>query len=887
MCCILHLNAQSLLQDLPKLNDNSISFQQSSYDRSGKNDDRLTQLEKNYYDVIPEGKVNNPNGISTGKNEYVICSLEGPSVLERFWVFTFPFASDIRFRFYFDGEMVPRINKTFNELFIYQEIPFVKPLVQNLYESSGGFYSYMQLPVSNSLIVTVDSAVVYSQFGIRQLSRDSIVQSWIPANDNSYLSSQFLKSGTYPKYNFQATILDSSVFTLAPKQTLQVFHSASKGVIDAVQMCLPQLNYSLAAFVQDSGVYHKGSSKFNLSVNRNASVVKLIKRSNKMYHLDFVFWNLFENAKVSINNITAGNWRNVDYRTYRYWQNDTFVIPAYLFQNKNELAIQLQYQNGEPWNEFYYWISCDGVITDSLDIGDVESEIQHNYSVTNIQSNYYSKLNNRYNSTDVIKKHNRQILDSVFVKIYFDNEDQASVYAPIGLFFATGVNDATYMQSLPCGNINGEFYNYFSMPFWTNVKIELVNKSSISISDLVFKVRTGINNYDINTTGYFKTVWNKEVKEITDNTDYLIANWNGKGKYVGTVVEAEQQNNFDLCWIEGDERVYVDDAQTPFIHGTGTEDYFNSSVYFYFDEYSLPQNGMTNSDNFYHKSSYRFHLTDPIVFQKNIRFQLEHGWFNNKFGDYTSLAFLYVQPSRFVLTDELDVGNKNSESFHQYTVSSNRSLIYKLSSYEGEKYKDKLIMDGYSVYDSVSFSVAVSPCNTGVSLLRTLDYSIANQMSKVFVDDSFVGIWTQPGSNITSSFRDDYFVLPVKFTRYKSKLNIKLVNQNRENAWTEMYYKVYSTIDSLNDCGIVNNIENDYLVFPSIAQYFTSLSTSDKSITQIIVSTESGAVIHQFKWIPESVSKVMDVSVFSNGIYFISFLHNGNIVKTKKLIIVR
>ena len=75
-------------------------------------------------------------------------------------------------------------------------------------------------------------------------------------------------------------------------------------------------------------------------------------------------------------------------------------------------------------------------------------------------------------------------------------------------------------------------------------------------------------------------------KDYSDNTDYVVANIEGKGKYVGTMIEAGQVNDTFFCWLEGDEHIYVDDAKTPAFIGTGTEDYFNSTFYFILDEYN-------------------------------------------------------------------------------------------------------------------------------------------------------------------------------------------------------------------------------------------------------------------------------------------------------------
>lgn len=883
-CCS---NAQTLLQDAPRLISTSFSFQQSTYDRTGFNDDRIAPPYKNYYDVIPEGKVNNPGGTATNKKEYVICNISGPAVVERFWLIPVPLTFDARFRFYFDGESIPRINKTFNELFLQQTTPFVKPLVQNLYESSGGFWSYIPLPVAKSLIVTIDTAALFGQFGIRQLKRDTLISSWTAAQDNSFLVNEYAKSGSYPKNNFNQMVKDSAVFSISPLQSSIVIQKTGSQVIEGIEMQFPDLYYAYSDFVMDKGNFHRGTSRFTLKINGNADSVLLIKRSNKCYHLDFNFKNLAENAIIRVDNQLVSIWRNADYRSYRFWKNDTFRIPRNFYLGKNQLTISAQFLSGEPWNEAYYWISCNNVITDSVDVGTLASESAHNYSVNNIVSTLFSELNNRYDAPKSVKQKNRQLLDSVFIKIYFDNETLPSINAPIGMFFATGVNDVTYMKSLPCGNVNGRYYNYFSMPFWQNARIELENKSSVTINNAFFKVLTSTNNYEKSETGYLKTVWRKETKTATDNSDYLIADVSGKGSYVGTVIEANQNNDTVFCWLEGDERIYVDGARSPSYYGTGTEDYFNSTFYFYLDEYSLPQNGMPNSDEFYHRSMYRFHLSDPIRFEKSLRFSIEHGDYNNKLGNYQSLAFLYLNTSSMVQTDSLDVGNVVSEQLHQYSTPDNKVLITKSSSFEGINFQTSLSQDGYAIMDSSMFLVAIHPHNRGVRIMRTFDYSIKNQQAEVYVDDTLIGLWLNAGSNSYSQFREEYFDIPQRYTKNKSSLKIKLVNKNSSSKWTELYYKIFTNIDSSTLTSIRTNLTNNSIkIFPSLTSGIVSVMTEDlNSPAQIRLFSLDGTLLQISQTDLSQFMYKLDLSAYSSGTYFITISQQDKVLKTEKVIL--
>jgi hypothetical protein len=129
----------------------------------------------------------------------------------------------------------------------------------------------------------------------------------------------------------------------------------------------------------------------------------------------------------------------------------------------------------------------------------------------------------------------------------------------------------------------------------------------------------------------------------------------GRGHYVGTVLAVRTRSP---AWFgEGDEKIYIDGEVQPSIWGTGTEDYFlsawglktTSTPFFgvpYFDQWGIVGG---------HTSAYRWHVLDPIVFERGIKVSFEHfGWispdenvenrshsWNEREDDFASVAFWY------------------------------------------------------------------------------------------------------------------------------------------------------------------------------------------------------------------------------------------------------
>jgi hypothetical protein len=100
-----------------------------------------------------------------------------------------------------------------------------------------------------------------------------------------------------------------------------------------------------------------------------------------------------------------------------------------------------------------------------------------------------------------------------------------------------------------------------------------------------------------------------------------------------------------MWYGEGDDMFFIDGEAWPAsLHGTGTEDYFNTSwspkTRFSHPFYGY---GRVNDDIGWlgRTHVYRFHVTDPVHFQKSLRFSIEHGHNNNLTLDLATVAYWY------------------------------------------------------------------------------------------------------------------------------------------------------------------------------------------------------------------------------------------------------
>ena len=124
--------------------------------------------------------------------------------------------------------------------------------------------------------------------------------------------------------------------------------------------------------------------------------------------------------------------------------------------------------------------------------------------------------------------------------------------------------------------------------------------------------------------------------------NYLIADIKGKGHFVG--VNYYVHSPGPMWYGEGDDMIFIDGDDKPTLHGTGTEDYFNTSwcpkviynhPYFGYARVNddLGWLGRTHV--------YRFHISDPLYFEKSLKFTIEHGHNNCLTLDLASVAYWY------------------------------------------------------------------------------------------------------------------------------------------------------------------------------------------------------------------------------------------------------
>lgn len=298
-------------------------------------------------------------------------------------------------------------------------------------------------------------------------------------------------------------------------------------------------------------------------------------------------------------------------------------------------------------------------------------------------------------------------LRKIVLRAYWDGEEQPSIECPIGDFFGMGHGRTRNFASLPLqmSPQDGKAFNcYFPMPFERGMRFTVTSECE---DEVLFYYYIDFELHDALEPGLgrFHAQWRCAIpaggsEEGLTNEEFLFGGTNESGRDNYTILEAAGHGHYVGCLLsvyslrrsqlwdwygEGDDMIFVDgepglvparerepgeraaaaggapggagaeiaarpesspganDAWPPTLHGTGTEDYFNTS-WCPTQEYAAPYHGIVaaGGPNWTDPVTlYRFHVEDPVVFRRNIRVSVEHGHANRRSDELSSVAFWY------------------------------------------------------------------------------------------------------------------------------------------------------------------------------------------------------------------------------------------------------
>jgi len=260
----------------------------------------------------------------------------------------------------------------------------------------------------------------------------------------------------------------------------------------------------------------------------------------------------------------------------------------------------------------------------------------------------------------------KMIRRNAVLRMYWDGETNPSVESPIGEFFGQGWGENYPMISLPLAaapEAGMAMNSYFPMPFAKGARLTVENQSDKPITAFYYYIDYEAHKSIGPDQGRFHAQWRRELTDplpggenewvvlgpMGDNTDgsgnYVFAEIEGKGHFAG--INYYVDNPSPMWYGEGDDAWFIDgEPWPPSLHGTGTEDFFNSSwcpkeVYMH-PLFGYPrvnrETGWLGRTHCYH-----FFLESPIAFEKSLKATIEHGHNNCLTLDLVTVAYWYQQ----------------------------------------------------------------------------------------------------------------------------------------------------------------------------------------------------------------------------------------------------
>lgn len=218
-----------------------------------------------------------------------------------------------------------------------------------------------------------------------------------------------------------------------------------------------------------------------------------------------------------------------------------------------------------------------------------------------------------------------EALQDMRIEMTWDGAKEPAVSVPLGDFFGVGLGLRTPFQNAFFADPEGRsFVCTIPMPYRRSARIEVVNNWS-GTQKIFFDVNVTRHATLPDDAAYFHAVWNRNQRVELEREFEVLPSVKGRGRYLGANFGVRTDPIYGDSWFgEGEVKIYLDgDKDLPSLVGTGTEDYIGTG--WGQGTFIQPFQGSLVADskarNF---SFYRFHVPDPVYFEKSCRVTIQN-----------------------------------------------------------------------------------------------------------------------------------------------------------------------------------------------------------------------------------------------------------------------
>lgn len=267
----------------------------------------------------------------------------------------------------------------------------------------------------------------------------------------------------------------------------------------------------------------------------------------------------------------------------------------------------------------------------------------------------------------------KEMLENLWLRITWDDDEKPSVMAPVGMFFGTYPDIFPY-RAYPVGAIPGYLYSNWFMPFSEQAKLEIVNRGSkthqISMEVVHKPLQQPAGELLRFHAKWHQGLYKEKVQSGGREIDWPLLVTKGTGRYCGVTLHIQNEweipkeepiswwygawnkKTIDWWWGEGDEKFYVDGEKFPSTYGTGSEDYigyaWSAEPPFSLFDSPFATQPFTPIDGNGHTIVSRFHIADNVPFRESFTGVIEKykgdSWGENNTCLFQAVAYWYLLP---------------------------------------------------------------------------------------------------------------------------------------------------------------------------------------------------------------------------------------------------
>ncbi|MBN1901351.1 DUF2961 domain-containing protein [Candidatus Sumerlaeota bacterium] len=215
-------------------------------------------------------------------------------------------------------------------------------------------------------------------------------------------------------------------------------------------------------------------------------------------------------------------------------------------------------------------------------------------------------------------------LRSLKLDIYWDDAGTPGVSVPFGDFFGVMGEEPVAFESALFSNPEARSFNcYIPMPFRKSARLVMTNETGTKLRLLFYDIDYILNVKHEKDALYFHACWRREKPTALRKDFEILPKVKGAGRFLGANIFVSANPIYTGWWGEGEVKMFLDgDAIFPTIVGTGTEDYIGTG--WGQNKFSHAYQGcLVCNEKKGRYMFYRYHVPDPVYFDKDIRVTIQ------------------------------------------------------------------------------------------------------------------------------------------------------------------------------------------------------------------------------------------------------------------------